>query len=71
MVLLQEFPDQLMLGMDAARPSYWRNYGGSPGLTYLLDVFSDAMERRGVGRDSWHRIFISTPAAAYAFAARD
>ena len=27
LALLHEFPDQLMLGMDAARSSYWTEYG--------------------------------------------
>ena len=27
LALLHEFPEQLMLGMDAARSSYWTEYG--------------------------------------------
>src|SRR5690606_17487509 len=33
------FGGRIMLGMDAARRHYWRQYGGGPGLTYLLDCF--------------------------------
>jgi len=44
--MVKEFPDQVMLGTDGARPSYWRSYGGSPGLDYLLLGFSDRARRR-------------------------
>lgn len=67
--LLDEFPDQLMLGMDAARPAYWRSYGGGPGLDFLLTTFSNAMRERGLGEDQWQRLFVANPARAYDFAA--
>lgn len=66
--LLPEFPDQIMLGMDAARRAYWRCYGGAPGLTYLLTEFSDALRRAGVSAETLHRVFVSNPAATFAFA---
>jgi phosphotriesterase-related protein len=68
--LLGEFPNQLMLGMDAARPTYWTSYGGAPGLNFLLCEFTEAMTQRGVNRDDWERIFVRNPAAAYDFVAR-
>ena len=37
--LAPDFPDQLMLGMDAARRSYWKQYGGKPGMSFLLTDF--------------------------------
>jgi hypothetical protein len=46
--LLPEFPDQIMLGMDAARRGYWRSYGGGPGLSYLLTDFSAQLRAEGV-----------------------
>jgi predicted metal-dependent phosphotriesterase family hydrolase len=66
--LLPEFPTQIMLGMDAARRSYWRSYGGTPGLTYLLTDFSAELRRAGVSADALHRVFVSNPAATFAFA---
>lgn len=63
---LPEFPDQIMLGMDAARPTYWVSYGGTPGLDFLLTTFTAMMRERGLGDDAWERIFLRTPAAAYA-----
>lgn len=68
MALLDEFPDQIMLGMDAARPTYWKHYGGSPGLTFLLKEFTQLMKERGVTEEQWNKIFITTPAATYSFA---
>ncbi len=67
MELISDFPDQIMLGMDAARPSYWKSYGGNPGLSYLLNEFTQLMRSRGLSEEQWQRIFISTPADAYNF----
>jgi predicted metal-dependent phosphotriesterase family hydrolase len=59
---------QVMLGMDAARQGYYRAYGGSPGLPYLLREFSDAMGACGIGADIRRRFFVDNPARAFAFA---
>ena len=68
--LFDEFPSQMMLGMDAARSSYWSSYGGRPGLTFLLGSFCDSMRQRGFGPSAIQRIFVDNPAETYAFAAR-
>lgn len=65
--LLPEFPGQIMLGMDAARPSYWKSYGGAPGLTWLLEDFSALMRSRGITSRQLNRIFITNPASTYQF----
>ncbi len=65
--LLPDFPDQIMLGMDAARRAYWSSYGGAPGLGYLLTDFSARLRAAGVSDDALRRIFVSTPAATFAF----
>ncbi|HWR54562.1 MAG TPA: hypothetical protein VN428_25865 [Bryobacteraceae bacterium] len=62
------FNTQLLLGMDAARRRYWAEYGGSPGLTYLLAVFAAELRDRGLPQSDLDRIFVSNPAAAFAFA---
>jgi len=59
---------QVMLGMDAARQGYYRAFGGSPGLPFLLCDFSDAMEARGIGAEMRRRFFVDNPARAFAFA---
>ncbi|HUL54531.1 MAG TPA: hypothetical protein VLT83_14100, partial [Opitutaceae bacterium] len=58
----------IMLGMDAARRSYWHCYGGEPGLGFLLGAFTAKMRTLGIADGAWHKIFVSTPAASFAFA---
>jgi phosphotriesterase-related protein len=65
--LLPDFPDQLMLGMDAARRSYWHSYGGAPGLSFLLTTFSAELRAAGVSTETLHRVFVSTPAQTFSF----
>lgn len=67
LALIAEFPDQLLLGMDAARPDYWKSYGGSPGMSYLLNEFSDRLKAGGLGAEQWRQLFVANPAAAYCF----
>lgn len=68
LALAPEFPGQIMLGMDAARRGYWREYGGRPGLAFLLREFTELLMGRGLTREQWERIFVTTPARTYAFA---
>lgn len=65
--MVKEFPDQVMLGTDGARPSYWRSYGGGPGLDYLLREFSDRARKMGVTDVELGKVFVRNPARAYAF----
>jgi predicted metal-dependent phosphotriesterase family hydrolase len=62
---------QVMLGMDAARQGYYRAFGGSPGLPYLLREFSAAMEACGLDAEIRHQLFVDNPARAFAFAEVD
>lgn len=59
--------DQLMLGLDAARRSYWTVHGGRPGWTFLLGAFSEAMARHGIDEAARRRMLFDTPARVYAF----
>ena len=65
--MVKEFPDQLMLGTDGARPSYWRSYGGGPGLDYLLREFSERARKQGVTDAELEKVFVKNPARAYTF----
>ncbi len=65
--LLPEFPDQIVLGMDAARRSYWKSYGGSPGLGYLYGDFRTQMRAAGISDELIHKVFVATPARVYSF----
>jgi phosphotriesterase-related protein len=68
--LLGDFPDQIMLGMDAAKRSYWKSYGGGPGLEFLLGDFSKRMRSEGLGETHLKHIFLTTPRRTYCFRAR-
>ena len=61
----------VVLGMDAARRGYHAVYGGSPGMTWLLDGFSTSMEERGLGADLRRRLFVENPARVFSFATVD
>ena len=62
---------QVMLGMDAARQGYYRAFGGTPGLPYLLTTFSAELQTRGLGPEIRNRLFVENPARAFAFAEVD
>jgi phosphotriesterase-related protein len=64
--LLSDYPDQITVGMDAARHTYWKSYGGKPGLTYLLTDFVAELHKRGLA-DYQQKIFIENPRQLYAF----
>lgn len=64
--LLPLYPDQITAGMDAARNTYWRSYGGKPGLDYLLTTFTDELKQRGLANYT-NKIFIDTPARIFSF----
>jgi phosphotriesterase-related protein len=59
---------QVMLGMDAARQGYYRSFGGTPGLSFLLGAFSDQLTARGVPAEVRRSIFVTAPARAFSFA---
>ncbi len=61
--------DRIVLGMDAARRRYYKVYGGKPGLTWLLDGFTDLMVAAGIDDEARQHLFIDNPAAAFSFAA--
>lgn len=65
--LLPEFPDQIVLGMDAARRSYWKSYGGGPGLAYLYRDFKNQIVEAGISEELIHKVFVTTPARVFSF----
>jgi 5-phospho-D-xylono-1,4-lactonase len=64
--LLPDFSDQITVGMDMARNTYWKSYGGSPGLNYLLTDFKAQMSKRGLG-EYWEKIFFTNPQKLFCF----
>ena len=64
--LLPHYSDQITLGMDMAKTSYWNSYGGKPGLNYLLTEFRQMLQSRGLDA-YFEKLFFSNPQKLYAF----
>jgi phosphotriesterase-related protein len=64
--LLPEFPDQITMGMDMAKNAYWKSYGGSPGLNYLIDTIPDFLKSKGL-ENHFKGIFYENPKKLYTF----
>ena len=64
--LLPDFNGQITMGMDAARNTYWRSYGGKPGLNFLITDFKRDLEEMGLG-DFYKDIFYRVPQKLFAF----
>ena len=67
--LAPEFPNQIVVGMDLARRSYWHGHGGKPGLVWLLTVLPALLRERGIDDRLIERVLILNPRRAFAFAA--
>jgi predicted metal-dependent phosphotriesterase family hydrolase len=66
--LAPDFPDQIVVGMDMARRSYWHGHGGQPGLVWLLTALPALLRERGLHDDLIERILTHNPAQSFAFA---
>ncbi|BDP43718.1 phosphotriesterase-related protein (plasmid) [Deinococcus aetherius] len=56
------FGANLLLGGDTARRSYWKAYGGGPGLAYILDTFDGRLREEGFTQDELNAIWTENPA---------
>ena len=68
--LLPLYPDQITLGMDMAKNTYWKNYGGSPGLTYLLRTIPPFLKSKGLD-EHFNKLFIDNPKRLFSFFNRE
>ncbi|MEP0713024.1 aryldialkylphosphatase [Algoriphagus sp.] len=64
--LIQDYPDQLTLGMDMAKNGYWKSYGGAPGLTYLIETIPGFLKEKGLEAYA-QNIFFGTPRRLFSF----
>ena len=64
--LLPIFPNQITVGMDAAKHAYWKSYGGKPGLGYLLTTFKEEISNRNL-QGYLNKLFIENPARIFSF----
>lgn len=67
--LLPHYPDQITLGMDMAKHSYWKSYGGKPGLNYLLTEFRQMLITSGL-EPYFENMFFTNPQKLYTFTNR-
>lgn len=64
--VLPSYADRIVIGMDMAKNTYWKSYGGKPGLTYLLADFRQELEIRGIG-NYFEKLFFTNPQNLYSF----
>ncbi|TDB67376.1 phosphotriesterase family protein [Arundinibacter roseus] len=64
--LLFAYPNQITVGMDAARNTYWKSYDGKPGLDYLLTNFVEGLTERGL-HPFFNKLFIENPQRIFSF----
>jgi len=64
--LLNDYPNQITLGMDMAKNAYWKSYGGAPGLTYLIDTIPEFLKSKGLSVH-YQKLFFDNPQKLYTF----
>ncbi len=64
--LLPLFPDQIVIGMDMAKNTYWKSFGGSPGLNYLLETIPYFLKSKGLD-GYYQKLFFDNPKHLFAF----
>jgi predicted metal-dependent phosphotriesterase family hydrolase len=64
--LLPDYANRIVIGMDMAKNTYWKSYGGKPGLVYLLTEFKQSIEAKGIG-SYFEKLFFTNPRLLFAF----
>ncbi|MCS7225100.1 MAG: hypothetical protein NZ959_11205 [Armatimonadetes bacterium] len=52
---------QILIGNDLGRASYWKHYGGGPGLEWLLNKFVPRLREEGFGQEVLDDLLIHNP----------
>jgi phosphotriesterase-related protein len=52
--------------MDMAKNAYWKSYGGSPGLNYLIETIPQFLKAKGL-EEHYKKVFFDNPKKLYAF----
>jgi 5-phospho-D-xylono-1,4-lactonase len=52
---------RILIGNDLGRPSYWRAYGGGPGLDYVLTRFVPKLRTAGFTRSEIDQLLVDNP----------
>jgi len=64
--MLPVYANRIVLGMDMAKNTYWKSYGGKPGLVFLLTTFKDDMEKMGLA-SYFDQVFLANPQQLFSF----
>ncbi|WP_276388900.1 phosphotriesterase family protein [Eudoraea chungangensis] len=64
--LLPEYHKQITMGMDMAKNSYWKSYGGSPGLNFLIETIPAFLKKNNM-EEYLDFIFHKNPRSLFAF----
>lgn len=64
--LLPDYNEQIVIGMDMARNTYWKSYSGKPGLTYLLTIFKEELKKREL-EQYYDTLFLFNPQKLFCF----
>lgn len=60
------YGDQILLGTDFALNTYWKAYGGGPGMAYLVDRFVPLLNKVGIDQTMINAFMVENPARAFA-----
>jgi phosphotriesterase-related protein len=52
---------QILLGNDLGRPSYWKSYGGGPGLTFVLEKFIPRLRDEDISEEAIQNLLVNNP----------
>ncbi len=58
----------IVLGGDNAHRSYWRAYGGGPGISYIFRKFIPRLKRDGFSDEQICALTVNNPAESFSFA---
>lgn len=64
--LLPLYPNQITMGMDMAKTTYWKSYGGSPGLNYLIETIPGFLKSKGMD-EYYENLFFENPKKLFQF----
>jgi phosphotriesterase-related protein len=64
--LLPDYSNRIVAGMDMARNTYWKSYGGKPGLSFLLTTFKEDLKKMGLMK-YYEQLFFTNPQQLYSF----
>jgi len=64
--LLPGYSSRIVVGMDMARNTYWKSYGGKPGLEFLLTTFKNDLAKLGLSA-YYDQLLYRNPQQLFAF----